>query len=124
MPPRNLPMPERQIYFSRIWSLVRKVPPGKVTTYGQLARLVDPPEEISEQDYRTYGARWVGQAMRECPAGVPWQRVINSQGKISLPGAGGVEQRQRLEEEGVVFNASGKIDLKLFGWDGPNENSM
>ena len=120
MPPRNLPMPERQIYFSNIWAMVRLVPQGKVTTYGQLAALVDPPEGISEQDYRTYGARWVGQAMRECPAGVPWQRVINSQGKISLPGASGAQQRLLLEEEGLVFNPHGKIDFKIFGWDGPH----
>ena len=58
--------------------------------------------------------------MANCPDDVPWQRVINSQGKISdRPGA--EKQRQLLEEEGVVF-VKDKVDMKKYGWKGPNES--
>jgi methylated-DNA-protein-cysteine methyltransferase-like protein len=64
----------------------------------------------------------VGTALREAPDGlaIPWQRVINAGGKVSVRSGLGVEegyQRHLLEEEGVVFNASGRVDLDRFGWD-------
>jgi len=61
----------------------------------------------------------VGGAMAACPDDVPWQRVINSQGKISER-AGAERQRQLLEEEGVVF-VKDKVDMKKYGWKGPGE---
>lgn len=67
--------------------------------------------------YKTFGARWVGDAMAACPADVPWQRVINAQGKISSrPGA--QRQRQLLEAEGILF-VKDKVDLKVYQWPGP-----
>jgi methylated-DNA-protein-cysteine methyltransferase-like protein len=69
------------------------------------------------QEYKAFGPRWVGDAMAACPGDVPWQRVINSQGKISQrPGA--ERQRQLLEEEGIVF-VKDKVDLKLYQWRAP-----
>jgi methylated-DNA-protein-cysteine methyltransferase-like protein len=60
--------------------------------------------------------------MAACPADVPWQRVINSKGEISLrPGA--EHQRQLLEDEGVTFNDRGRVNLKVFGWEGPGEKA-
>jgi methylated-DNA-protein-cysteine methyltransferase-like protein len=59
--------------------------------------------------------------MAACPEGVPWQRVINAQGKISLrPGGGGQAQRQLLEDEGVQFDERDRIDLKRYQWNGPS----
>jgi len=80
------------------------------------------------QDFASFGARWVGGAMAACPEGVPWQRVINSQGKISAR-QGAREQRQLLEAEGVTFDARERVDLSRFGWAGPpadwlRENSL
>jgi methylated-DNA-protein-cysteine methyltransferase-like protein len=73
-------------------------------------------------EYRAWGARWVGGAMAGCPADVPWQRVVNAQGKISLrPGGGGQEQRVLLEAEGVEFSSADRIDLKKYAWAGPDE---
>ena len=107
--------PDPIIFKHQVWDLVRQVPPGRVATYGQIARLLPPPEGVEEKTYRAFGPRWVGGAMAACPEDVPWQRVINAQGEISLrPGA--EEQRQLLEEEGVVFNERGRVDLKRFGW--------
>jgi methylated-DNA-protein-cysteine methyltransferase related protein len=103
-------------YNERVWQLVRQVPPGKVATYGQIALMLPPPAGVDFDAYRALSPRWVGSAMANCPDDVPWQRVINSQGKISeRPGA--QKQRQLLEEEGVVF-VKDRIDLKKYGWAG------
>ena len=71
------------------------------------------------EEYLRLAPRWVGSALKRCPAGVPWQRVLNAQGRISLPGASGQEQRQLLEAEGVVFDAAGRVDFAAVGWSGP-----
>jgi methylated-DNA-protein-cysteine methyltransferase-like protein len=79
---------------------------------------------MSYEDYSAWGARWVGGAMAACPDDVPWQRVINSQGKISLRQESGQStQRQLLEAEGVVFDSRDRVDLARFGWTGPEEAS-
>ncbi len=96
--------------YARIYAVVRKVPRGKVATYGQIARLSGRPGH----------ARQVGYAMYGLPAGtnVPWQRIVNAKGEISRRSRGGGELTQRilLEREGVRFNARGRIDLGRYGW--------
>ena len=95
-----------------IYEVVKTIPAGVVATYGQVAAIVG------------CGPRLVGYALASLPAGVdvPWQRVINSQGKISIrsDGAGDPRQRQALIREGIVFSLKGTVDLKRFGWDGPD----
>ena len=111
--------PNPQEFNERVWQLVRQVPRGKVATYGQIALMLPPPPSVAFDSYRSLGPRWVGGAMANCPDDVPWQRVINSQGKISeRPGA--QKHRQLLEQEGVVF-VKDKIDLKKYGWAGLGE---
>jgi methylated-DNA-protein-cysteine methyltransferase related protein len=106
----------------RVWELVCQVPPGTVATYGQIAGLLPPPGGMSPQDYRAFGPRWVGGAMAACPDNVPWQRIINSEGKISARRQGGeTAQRQLLEAEGIEFDARGRVDLKRYKWSGPEE---
>ena len=92
----------------RIHEAVSRIPRGRVATYGQIARLAG----LSGQ------ARLVGYAMHALPTGsrVPWQRVINARGEISLPGSSAVRQRELLEREGVRFDAKGRIDLDRFLW--------
>jgi methylated-DNA-protein-cysteine methyltransferase related protein len=112
--------PNLQDYHSKVWDLVRQIPYGKVATYGQIALMIPPPAGVEFETYKAFGPRWVGSAMAACPADVPWQRVINSQGKISeRPGA--QKQKELLLEEGVVFNEKGRIDLKKYGWGGPGD---
>ncbi|HEY73747.1 MAG TPA: MGMT family protein [Thermoflexia bacterium] len=99
-------------FFERVYRLVRQVPPGKVTSYGAIARMLGNPR----------AARTVGWALHSTPEGsdVPWQRVINSQGRISTSceehGQG--LQRALLEEEGVEFDERGYVDQERFGWEG------
>ena len=108
--------PNMQQFQSLVWDLVRRIPRGRVASYGQIAMLLPPPPGVEIEAYKAFGPRWVGGAMANCPDDVPWQRVINSQGRISeRPGA--ERQRVLLEEEGVVF-VKDKVDLKKFGWKG------
>jgi methylated-DNA-protein-cysteine methyltransferase-like protein len=101
-----------QSLFEQIYKIVRSIPPGKVATYGQIARMLGQPQ----------AARTVGWAMSDVPEGsdVPWQRVINSRGTISLPpgSSGAALQRALLEEEGIVFDEKGRVNLKVYGWQG------
>jgi methylated-DNA-protein-cysteine methyltransferase-like protein len=95
----------------RIFAVVRIVPKGRVTTYGTVARLAGFPGQ----------ARLVGYALSALQTGtaVPWHRVINAQGKLSLEqkgSASGITQRLRLEREGVRVDAAGRVDLATFGW--------
>ena len=99
--------------YERIYAVVRRIPPGRVATYGQVAAIVG-----------GCTARMVGYAMAALPYGsdVPWQRVINRQGKISprAAGDGTLRQRQLLEAEGVEFDQVGRIDFEEVGWPGPD----
>jgi methylated-DNA-protein-cysteine methyltransferase-like protein len=74
---------------------------------------------MDPKSYLAFGPRWVGGAMAACPPDVPWQRVINSQGKIS-PRPSAEEQRALLEAEGVEFDERGRIGLQCFGWQEPS----
>jgi len=93
-----------------IYDVVRRIPPGQVATYGQIARLAGLPGR----------ARQVGYAMAALPlrSTVPWHRVVNSQGSISLRRRVGpeLEQRLLLEAEGVPFGMGGRIPLERVQW--------
>jgi len=93
-----------------VWRIVARIPRGRVATYGQVAALAGLPGH----------ARQVGYALAALPDGsaVPWQRVVNARGEVSARRDfdGAPRQRLRLVEEGVVFGADGRIDLRRFGW--------
>ncbi len=97
--------------YSRIFRVVEQIPSGRVATYGQVAALAGYPGQ----------ARQVGYALHSLPEGteVPWQRVINARGEVSPRSEGGWEHYQRhlLEEEGIVFGDSGRIDLGVYRWE-------
>jgi methylated-DNA-protein-cysteine methyltransferase-like protein len=95
----------------KILVVIRRIPHGRVATYGQVAALAGYPGH----------ARQVGYALHDLPDGtdVPWQRVINARGEVSpraAPGRDGYQQHL-LEEEGVVFDAAGRVDLRRFRWE-------
>ncbi len=94
--------------YQRIYDVVARIPPGKVATYGQIALALGMP----------HGARVVGWAMRTCPEGLPWHRVVNARGETGVRDPMGSQlQRSLLEDEGVEFGIGGKIDIQVYGWD-------
>jgi len=122
MTPQFTSPPGRAAFNSLVWEIVRQIPPGQVCSYGQIAAMIPPPPGMSGRDFAAWGARWVGGAMAGCPSDVPWQRVLNAQGKVSLrPGGGGEEQRALLESEEVQFDDRDRVDLSRYGWEGPSE---
>ena len=94
----------------RIWQIVYQIPVGRVASYGQIATLAGLPGR----------ARLVGRTLKNLPhpTSLPWHRVCNAQGRLSLPpeSSSHQEQRLRLEAEGIVF-IQGKISLQRYGWD-------
>ena len=111
--------PDPKAYNAKVYEIVLQIPSGRVTTYGQIAGVILPPAGVDPAAYERLAPRWVGTAMAQCPAerDVPWQRVINSQGKVShRPGYGPLVQRKLLEQEGVVFDEHDRVDLEKYGW--------
>ncbi len=102
--------PDRS-WAKQVWKVVSDIPAGHVLTYGEVARLSG----------MSRAARRVSQAMSWAPTSmqVPWHRVINAQGKISIPADSPWHDKQKslLQEEGVVF-LNGKVDLKKYGYRG------
>lgn len=97
--------------YQRIYTVVRRIPRGRVATYGQVAALAGLPRQ----------PRLVGYAMHSLPNGtaLPWHRVINAQGRVSPrsgDGGGSLTQRVLLEAEGVRFDAAGRVSLARQGW--------
>ncbi|ATS19152.1 methyltransferase [Parathermosynechococcus lividus PCC 6715] len=103
--------PSSHTFQQCIYQLVQQIPCGYVATYGQVAALCGWPRH----------ARFVGYALYQVApdSEIPWHRVVNAQGKVSLSwrrGGSDELQRWRLEAEGVVFNANGRINLRRYGW--------
>lgn len=95
--------------YARVYAVVRRIPTGRIATYGQVARLAGLGDH----------ARMVGYALAALPArtSVPWHRVLNAQGTVSRRRSGDtMSQRMRLEREGVHFDARGRASLTTFAW--------
>lgn len=116
--------PNPTMFYDLVWTIVKQIPEGQVSTYGQIASMVPEPAGINLEQYKRLGAQWVGTAMNNTPEGegIPWQRVLNSKGTISIAGQNGDKQRVLLENEGVEFNEKGAVDFEKVGWDGPDED--
>ncbi|KAI8823008.1 MGMT family protein [Fimicolochytrium jonesii] len=105
-------MSDRDEFKEQVYSVVQRIPKGRVTSYGHIAKLINHPRH----------ARHVGTAMRESPPNLPWQRVVSFQGKISprVPLDNCARQAQLLRQEGVVVEADEMglfcVDLTLYGW--------
>ncbi|NDJ79367.1 MAG: cysteine methyltransferase [Chloroflexi bacterium] len=95
-----------------VYALVRHIPPGKVLNYGRVAQLLG-----VERGARAVG--WALSGLKNSDArDVPWHRVVNAQGRISIKGSpeSAVEQRARLEAEGIEFDDRGYLDLNRYLW--------
>ena len=96
-------------FSERVWQIIVAIPKGKVTTYGDIALLAGSPR----------AARQVGGVLRRLPEGskLPWFRVINRHGRISLQGDDLFRQRDALEAEGIEVSDAGEIDLEKYRWE-------
>lgn len=97
-------------FSKQVMSFIKKVPKGKVATYGQIAKLAGKPQG-------SRGVAWILNSSSKAHD-LPWHRIINSKGQISFPKASSSYRKQKslLEKEGVQFNQSGQIDMKVFQW--------
>ena len=115
--------------YARIYAAVRRIPHGRVATYGLIARIAGLPGHARQVGYALHALRDEHddevRSTNDAPArgrstarDVPWQRVINARGEISLRAEQGAERLQRalLEQEGIVFDASGRVSLTRFLW--------
>jgi len=95
-------------FLAQIFAVIHQIPHGHVSTYGKIAQL---------SGFPGY-ARHVGKALGNLPkeTKLPWHRVINSRGEISLKGDDLTRQKQRLEKEGVEVSDKGKVSLKQYQW--------
>lgn len=95
--------------YARVYAVVRRVPAGRIATYGQVARVAGLGDH----------ARMVGYALAALPreTTVPWHRIINAQGTVSRRRSGdSLSQRMRLEREGIRFDPRGRVSFATFGW--------
>ncbi len=97
--------------YDRIYAVVRRIPKGRVATYGQVAELAGLAGHARQVGYALH-------ALRDDGRPVPWQRVINAKGECSARSEPGAEhvQRQMLEREGVAFDDRGRVDLARHRW--------
>jgi methylated-DNA-protein-cysteine methyltransferase related protein len=100
--------------WEKVYRWVKKIPRGRVTTYGAVARALG----------LSGGARAAGYAMAACPSGrgIPWHRVVAAGGRLSIPEPHRSLQRKLLETEGVVL-LEGRLDLESHGWPPANKQS-
>ncbi len=110
--------PPKRSFHERVYAVVSTVPPGFVTTYGDVAAVIGSPRAARQ-------VGWALSALRHSDRAdvVPWQRVINAQGRISARGdvLRATEQQSLLEAEGIVFSEAGACDLEGHRWMYPNE---
>ena len=100
----------------RVVAIIRRIPEGKVTTYGRIAAFAGVPRG-------SRGVAWILHACSDRDS-LPWHRVVNRNGRISLPVQAGYElQKMLLESEGVRFSENERIDLDLYGWS-PSDGDM
>ena len=114
-PPVDITRPVKRLRSTRSWepvyAVVRKIPRGRVATYGQIAALAGFPR----------APRVAGYALYALPEGtpLPWHRVVGAGGRLSLgrlSAEGALTQRMRLEKEGVAFDARGRVRMERFQW--------
>lgn len=104
-------------FYAKVFAMVRRVPPGHVATYGQIATLLGSPRVARQVGFALAGSWRV-----ETTEPVPWHRILNAKGKISTRGRGesGQDQRTLLEDEGVTFRNDDTVDLERHRWHFPD----
>ncbi len=106
-------------FYEQVYKVVRCIPPGKVSSYGRIAAMLGRPNAARAVGYALSALRNPNQA-NYTSATVPWQRVVNSQGRISIRHRQHTvnKQAEMLRSEGVTVDENGRIDLTLHLWQG------
>lgn len=100
--------------FQKIYGAARRIPAGRVASYGQLARSVG----------MVNGARIAGWAMMACPDDVPAHRVVHADGRLCSGHQWEAVQRRLLAEEGIVFKQNGNVDMEKCTWEGEEDGAL
>lgn len=123
--------PDLSNFAPLVYAIVKQIPFGTVATYGQIASMIPPPDDNMDAGaYARLAPRWVGDVLNGISSidepSIPWHRVINSRGGISLPNESRAAalQRARLRHEGVEFDAHEQVNLNTYGWDGPPDEFL
>lgn len=111
-PKRKVAQKKSENFYEQVYKIVKKIPKGRVTSYGRIAVLTGKPRAARAVGYALNSLR------KDQEQKVPWQRVINSQGKISFRGDARrvILQKKLLESEGVKFSKEEIVDWNLYGW--------
>ena len=106
-------------FYEKVYKVVRCIPPGKVSSYGRIAEMLGTPKAARAVGYALSALRHPNQD-GYTSANVPWQRVVNSQGRISIHHREQTANRQAeiLRAEGVKVDENGRIDLSIYLWPG------
>lgn len=101
-------IPTKNNFFQQVYGVVKRIPFGKVVTYGEIAQFLGNPRN----------ARTVGYAMHSCDASLPWYRVVMKSGKLPFDetDSSSFKQKKFLEKEGITFLTNGRIDLEKHRW--------
>ena len=99
---------KNNFFFQKVYEIVKRIPKGKVVTYGQIAAFIGSPRS----------ARMVGWAMHGAPSAIPWHRVVMKSGKLPSEGVNldGTDQHEMLSKEGISFRTDGTIDMVEHIW--------
>ena len=105
-------------FYEQVYAVVRRVPRGRVTSYGRIAKMLGRPNAARAVGYAMHALKDIEDKPQY--ADIPWQRVVNSQGRISIVNRehGANEQAELLRDEGVIVSKALKIDLDIFLWPG------
>lgn len=106
---------KRSSFYERVIELIKDIPEGKVTTYGQIAEFAGNRRAARQVAYILHSST------EKC--NLPWHRVVNSRGEISLEESGYKEQIKLLEKEGIDFDENNRINLEYFGWEIGGKNA-
>lgn len=107
-------------FYEQVYKVIQRIPPGKVSSYGRIAQMLGRPNAARAVGYALSSLKRPDSGYPYTSATVPWHRVINSQGRISIHHRDATAQRQAglLREEGVIVSEDLRVDMNIFLWEG------
>lgn len=118
----KIPGMEKPNFYLQVYRVVQRIPPGRVTSYGRIALMLSRPNAARAVGYALSALSAPDSGEPYTSASVPWQRVVNNKGRISIHSRdhAAAEQARLLQAEGVAVDEHGRIDLTMYLWQGLN----